>query len=265
VVLLGVTVSIPAPSMRLARTIFMTDRTIATIYARVRFSTVITLPRSEVIEDYAIGNGGVKPGKGDYWMVAGEPHSNICYVKPLRRGVETDLQLITESNHVYSFLLKEVSKSGGEPDLTVFVKRRDDDPPPKRVVAACDPALEKEVALEKQMAAEQKQVMSLRISALSGQVASRVDPAQFVASMQHDYKISRKLRHAPFDVTDIYHDGRFTYIRSEAQEQAAFYEIKDGKPRLTNYEWQNGVYIVPDVVARGLLRVGKKSATFTRR
>jgi hypothetical protein len=35
---------------------------------------------------------------------------------------------------------------------------------------------------------------------------------------------------APFDIKSIYHDDKFTYIKTSAPEKFSVYEMKDGKP-----------------------------------
>jgi type IV secretion system protein VirB9 len=40
--------------------------------------------------------------------------------------------------------------------------------------------------------------------------------------------------------------------------------MKDGKPNLINFQVENGVYIVPQIIDSGYLAVGKKKSTFTR-
>ena len=36
----------------------------------------------------------------------------------------------------------------------------------------------------------------------------------------------------------IWHDGQFTYLKSDATELPALYELKDGKPALVNFQVQ---------------------------
>jgi len=66
-------------------------------------------------------------------------------------------------------------------------------------------------------------------------------------------------------VTAIYHDDKFTYIQSNAQEKPAIYELKDGKPDLVNFDLENGVYIIPEIVNQGYLVIGKQKVGFKRR
>ena len=42
----------------------------------------------------------------------------------------------------------------------------------------------------------------------------------------------------------------------------ALYELKDGKPGLLNFQVQNGTYIVPKVLDRGYLSLGKERFEF---
>jgi type IV secretion system protein VirB9 len=41
--------------------------------------------------------------------------------------------------------------------------------------------------------------------------------------------------------------------------------MKDGRPNLVSFQLENGVYIVPKIVDRGYLALGKKRLNFTRR
>ena len=81
-----------------------------------------------------------------------------------------------------------------------------------------------------------------------------------LVELGHDAKAARE----PFLVSTIYRDDAFTYIKCAAREKPALYEIKDGKPNLTNFQLENGVYIVPKIVDRGYFAIGKKKLPFTR-
>ena len=50
-------------------------------------------------------------------------HQNLTYGKPAKSGARTNLNLITASGNVYSFVLTEVSdQRGHDPDLKVYVE-----------------------------------------------------------------------------------------------------------------------------------------------
>ncbi len=67
-------------------------------------------------------------------------------------------------------------------------------------------------------------------------------------------------------MTAIYHDDRFTYIEANPQEAPAVYEVKDGKPSLIQYQFDQkaGRYTIPKILDDGYLRVGKSELKFHR-
>ena len=68
-----------------------------------------------------------------------------------------------------------------------------------------------------------------------------------------------KAKKWPFLVEGMWHDGRFTYLRANAQESPALYEEKDGKPALVAYDLgEDGLYIARHVLGNGWLQIGKQ-------
>jgi type IV secretion system protein VirB9 len=63
-------------------------------------------------------------------------------------------------------------------------------------------------------------------------------------------------------VRSIWHDGEFTYIKSVARELPALYELKDGQPSLVNFQVEQGTYVIPKVLERGYLALGKERFSF---
>ena len=63
----------------------------------------------------------------------------------------------------------------------------------------------------------------------------------------------------------IYHDDKFTYIQSNAQEKFTVYEVKDGAPNYINYELHGSTYVIPKIVDKGYLEIGKKRMEFERK
>ena len=74
-----------------------------------------------------------------------------------------------------------------------------------------------------------------------------------------------KPRSGPFRVTAIFHDDRFTYIRSEGRELPSLYEVIDHVPNLIAYQVEHGTFIVPKVLDHGYLAIGKKRLAFDAR
>ncbi|MGH9451053.1 MAG: TrbG/VirB9 family P-type conjugative transfer protein [Terriglobia bacterium] len=246
-----------------ARLVRYSQKDVIPINAKVRFSTLIVLPANEEILDYTTGDK-------DYWIINGV--HNLCYLHPAAEGIKTDLNLVTASGHIYSFLLTEISKEpGAQPDLKVFVvpkggsslAKADDPPggdPPKYVRAS-------EVEAYRDEITQLRNQVQQEIHAADARAASEIEQyrASYPQKLRFDYRYDRKAAKAPFEVSAIYHDGKFTYIQCHAQEKPTIYEIKDGKPDLVNFDFENGVYIVPEVVNEGYIAVGKKKIEFSRR
>ena len=68
----------------------------------------------------------------------------------------------------------------------------------------------------------------------------------------------------PFLVRSMWHDGQFTYVKSDATELPALYELKDGKPSVVNFQVHNGTYVVPKVIERGYLSLGNERLSFAQ-
>src|SRR6516164_4200173 len=101
-----------------ARLVHYSQTDIVPIHAKVRFSTLIVLPADEEILDFTTGDK-------EFWIINGA--HNLCYLHPAQAGIRSNLNLITSSGHVYSFLLTEVSSdSSAEPDLKVFLQRKEE-------------------------------------------------------------------------------------------------------------------------------------------
>ncbi len=117
-----VTLTIVSPRPALAdpggaRTVKYSQQEIVSVRAKVRFSTLIVLPQSEEILDFATGDK-------EFWIINGA--HNLCYVHPAQAGIRSDLHLITSTGHVYSFLLTEISNDPTtEPDLKLFIEPKD--------------------------------------------------------------------------------------------------------------------------------------------
>ena len=240
-----------------ARTVKYSDNEIIPIRAKVRFSTLIVLPADEDILDFTTGDK-------DFWIINGI--HNLCYLHPAQPGIRSNLNLVTASGHVYSFLLTEVSKDGdGDPDLKVFVTRdaeRTSDTrasSPQLVRASDVDAYKAEIAeLRTQLAAQAKQSEE-KVETQTSQYRQ-----SYPSKLEFDYLVSKKAKQAPFLVSAIYHDDQFTYLKSSAREKPAIYELKDGKPNLVNFDLENGVYVIPKILDSGYLAVGKKHASFQR-
>jgi type IV secretion system protein VirB9 len=240
------------------RTVKYSQKDIVLIRARIRFSTLIVLPQNEDILDFATGDK-------DFWIINGV--HNLCYVHPAQAGIRTDLHLITSSGHVYSFLLTEVGNGPAtDPDLKVFIEPNEQSsisgksPSEGYVRAGEVEAYKKEIESLRAQTAEQIRAAQLQSTEQMNKFRS-----DYAGKLHFDYDLDAKAGREPFLVSAIYHDDTFTYIQCAAKEKPAFYELKDGKPNLINFQIENGVYVIPKIVDSGYLAVGKKKVSFTKR
>ena len=248
---------VPAHADAGARTVQYAETDIIPIHAKIRFSTLIVLPANEEILDATTGDK-------EFWIINGA--HNLCYLHPAQQGIRSNLNLITSSGHVYSFLLTEISSEPNtEPDLKVFVERKEE----STINGA---ALVPPLARASEVQAYKSAVDAARTDAAQA-VHAAEDHAQkeisqyreqYPGKLQFDYALDAKASRPPFSVSAIYHDDKFTYIKCTAQEKPTIYELKDGKPNLVNFDLANGVYVIPKILDRGYLVLGKKKLNFER-
>jgi type IV secretory pathway VirB9-like protein len=238
-----------------ARVVKYSKEDIVPVHAKLRFSTLIVLPDDEEILDFTTGDR-------EFWIINGS--HNLCYVHPAQAGIRSNLNLITASGHVYSFLLTEISSdAAAQPDLKVFIEPKEGSASGNLlrgyVHAADAEAYKKELADLRQQTSEQIRIAQARSTEEINQFRSA-----YATKLRFDYAVDPKSSREPFLISAIYHDDTFTYIRCGAREKPVFYEMKDGKPNLVSFQLENGVYIIPKIVDSGYLAVGKKKLTFTR-
>jgi len=227
------------------------------IHAKVRFSTLIVLPVNEEILDATTGDK-------EFWIINGA--HNLCYLHPAQQGIRSNLNLITSSGHVYSFLLTEISKEPNtEPDLKIFVERKEESTV-NGALGAAPLARASEVQAYKTAVDAARTEAAQAVQAAEERARKEISQyrEQYAGSLAFDYTYDAKGARQPFSVSAIYHDDKFTYIKCGAQEKPTIYEVKDGKPNLINFELANGVYVIPKVLDQGYLAVGKKKLTFER-
>jgi type IV secretory pathway VirB9-like protein len=245
----------PADSVTAVRVVKVAREDVVPVRAKVRYSTLLVLPDNEEILDFTTGDR-------EFWIINGA--HNLCYVHPAQAGIRSNLNLITASGHVYSFLLMEISSEpNAQPDLKLFVE-------PKESFGATSlqgyvRAGEAE-AYKKELQTVREQTEA-RVHAAEAGVAEQVNRfrSEYAAKLRFDYTLDASAGREPFLVSAIYHDDAFTYVRCSAREKPALYEVKDGKPSLIQFQFENGVYIAPKILDRGYLAVGKKKLVFARR
>lgn len=240
-----------------SRTVAYHDTDIISISTEIRFTTLIELPKEESILEVTCGDK-------EYWPVNWT--GNLAYVKPAKVGGKTNINLITASGNVYSFLASEVSQNASaHADLKLFVNPTDQ----SAIVAMKDePRFVSADSVEgyKKAADQAQQQVELARQAAQKELEREKEElrAAYPSTLKHDYKFAAAK--APFNVSAIYHDDRFTYIEATPQEAPAVYEVKDGKPSLIQYEFdaKTNRYTIPKIIDDGYLRVGKSELKFHR-
>jgi type IV secretory pathway VirB9-like protein len=239
-----------------SRTVTYHETDIIPISTEIRFTTLIELPKQESIFEVTCGDK-------EYWPVNWT--GNLAYVKPAKPSSRTNINLITASGNVYSFLATEVSQDpNGHADLKVFITPSDTSAvvamkssprfiPAESVAAYKKQAEQAEATLAAQQTANQKELAKERDAIR----------AEYPDTIRHDYTFMQGGKN-PFHVTAIYHDDRFTYIEAAPEEAPSVYEIKDGKPSLIQYTFKDGRYTIPKILEEGYLRVGKSELKFHR-
>jgi type IV secretory pathway VirB9-like protein len=232
------------------REVSASARSLIPLQTRVRYTTMIILPEGEEILDVLVGDR-------DFWVISAT--HNIAHVKPAKEGAATNLNLVTTSGAVYSFLLTEKTEKNGSPgpDLKIYVN-----------VDSATPNGKPRYYSASQVEALQAQIEESRAAVEAAKRRATESIAeyqqQYPSKLQFVYDTPRYAK--PFFVKSIWHDGQFTYIKSDATELPSLYEVKDGKPSLLNFQVQSGgTYVVPKVLDNAYLALGKERYEFSQR
>jgi type IV secretory pathway VirB9-like protein len=235
--------AVPAAPAEQARTVQYHSQDIVPIRAKVKYTTLIVVPATEKIMEAATGDK-------DFWIV--DVVGSFCFVHPAKPGISTNLNLITDKGNIYSFTLQDISTQGGDPDLKVIVQPADQ----SSITASAGPT--------QYVPAAQLDQAKQQLATLQSHVTQAVDEykSAYPLQLKFDYTFKNE---DPFAVQSIYHDDKFTYIKTTASEKFSVYEMKDGKPDLINYDLRDGTYIIPKIVDKGYIEIGKKHMDFSRK
>jgi type IV secretory pathway VirB9-like protein len=230
------------------REVSATERGVIPLQTRLRYTTMVVLPEGEEILDVLCGDR-------DFWVISAT--HNIAHLKPAKAGAETNLNLVTSSGAIYSFMLTEKSSP---PDIKVYVQRQEG-------ATTGKPKYYSAEQVQAQVQTLEAQVAELRAAAR--EEARRLEEA--VAAYRQQYPTQLQFPYGPpkyekpFFVRSLWHDGEFTYVKTDATELPALYELKDGKPSIVNFQVREGTYVVPKVIDRGYLALGNQRFTFEQR
>jgi type IV secretion system protein VirB9 len=239
--LLGLAATV-AHGQQSARLVKYHTNDIVSVHAKMRYTTLIELPSTEKILEVATGDK-------DFWII--DTVGNYCFLHPAKEGIHSNLNLITDKGSVYSFTLDDVE--AGDPDLKVVIQPSD----PSSLAAASGA---NQLVSASEVTAARAQAQVAQIHAATAVEQFRADYP--TSALRFDYTFHDK---KPFDVSAIYHDDKFTYVKSSASEKFSIYELKDGKPDLITFQLKDGTYVIPTVVDKGYLEIGKHKLEFERK
>ena len=230
------------------------------IHTRIRYSTVIVLPPTERIIETVCGDK-------EWWQI--DPIENMIYIKPAKASISTNLTILGKTGVLYVFALEEITE---QPNLKPQVKVTVRWPTSIRdATIAQGPKYVTKVELDSVVQDYQQQLQTAGENVRTAQSAAKTYVqdevtklrTQYPAELQFDYDIA--LDSKPFYVRAMYSDKKFTYLKLDAPEAPAVYEIKDGKPNLVNFDYVNGIFIIRKVIDQGYLAIGKAKLHFTKK
>ena len=160
---------------------------------------MVVLPDGEEILDVLCGDR-------DFWVISAT--HNIAHVKPAKAGAETNLNLVTSSGTIYSFMLSEKSSP---PDLKVYVQGEPGGTSgkPKYYSAAQVEALESQIAELRASARDEARKLDEAVAAYRQQYPTR---------LQFPYGVPKYEK--PFFVRSMWHDGA-VHIREIRRHRTA--------------------------------------------
>jgi len=218
-------------------------------------STLIMLPAEEKVANVFAGD------TVDWVFDGGHVASRFISVKPKVANTTTDIHIVSDHGNEYTLQLREVS-SDADPhfDSKVFVVPGDKAAKDRLTeLPVFVPATELEKAKQEAVAAKTAQAAELKAEDTKAETYR----SQYPGSLHFDYTWDAKKGNA-LGLEQIWHDGKFTYLRGHFQETPALYEVKDKKPSLINFDFNNGLYTVPKELDNGYLAIGKKKVEFHR-
>jgi len=252
-----------------ATNVYYQEDEVPVIYTKLRYATAIIFPDPEKILT-------VVAGDKDWWRIEGV--DRILYVSPSKAGIATNITVIGQTGSVYEFLLQEITPLPCLPDPQAKAPCHDA-PPLNRGVPYVKVTVRLSNTLTQRAAAEMQAVVAAadeRIKAANDETRRVKDAAahavdeeltrlrtDYPAALNFDYQVA--LNTKPFNVRAIFADSKFTYIKVDTETSPVFYEIVDGKPSLTSYDYVNGIYIMRKVIDQGYLTLGGAKLPFSRK
>ena len=176
-------------------------------------------------------------------------------MKPAKEGAATNLNLVTASGDVYSFLLTEKNGAASRTSRSTSTPTR-----VRRTASRSSTA-------RRRSRRSRRELTEARAGAEAAEPPGDGGDRRVSAAVPGAAAVRRTARRSTRSrswCASIWHDGQFTYIKADASELPALYEVKDGKPALVNFQVHQGTYVVPKVLDDGYLALGKERFAFAQ-
>ncbi len=218
-------------------------------------STLIVLPVEEKVANVFAGD------TVDWVFDGGHVASRFISVKPKTANGSTDIHIVSDHGNEYTLQLREISNDDDPHyDSKVLVEPGDKAGRDRLTqLPVFVPAAELDKAKLDAAQAQAAQAATLKAE----QSKEETYRSQYPGSLHFDYVWDEK-KGKELGLQQIWHDDRFTYLRGQFQETPALYEVKDKKPSLINFDFNDGLYTVPKEVDAGYLTIGKQKVEFHR-
>jgi type IV secretory pathway VirB9-like protein len=218
-------------------------------------STLIVLPAEEKVANVFAGD------TVDWVFDGGHVASRFISVKPKTAGGSTDIHIVSDHGNEYTLELREVSgDDDAHYDSKVLLEPADKSSKDKLTqLPVFVPAADLDKAKQEAAAAQAAQAATLKAE----QTKEQTYRSQYPGSLHFDFTWDEK-KGKELGLQQIWRDDKFTYLRGQFQETPALYEVKDKKPSLINFDFSNGLYIVPKELDNGYLAIGKQKVDFHR-
>lgn len=238
------------------RTVVVSETTTPPVVrAALLQSTLIVLPPQEKVANVFAGD------TVDWVFDGGHVASRFISIKPKVAKSTTDVHIVSDHGNEYTLELQEIS-GDADPnfDSKVFITPGDKAAKAKLVeLPVFVPESELDRAKQDAVTAQAAEVAAQKSEA-SKEEAYR---SQYPGTLHFDFTWDES-KGKGLGLQQIWRDDKFTYLRGQFQETPALYEVKDGKPSLINFDFNNGLYTVPKELDRGYLAIGKQKVEFHR-
>jgi type IV secretory pathway VirB9-like protein len=218
-------------------------------------STLIVLPAQEKVANVFAGD------TVDWVFDGGHVASRFISVKPKTAGGSTDIHIVSDHGNEYTLQLREVSSDDdAHYDSKVLIEPSDKAAKDRLTqLPVFVPAADLDKAKQEAVAAQAAQTATLKAE----QTKEETYRSQYPGSLHFDFAWDEK-KGKELGLQQIWRDDKFTYLRGQFQETPALYEVRDKKPSLINFDFSNGLYVVPKELDNGYLAIGKQKVDFHR-